>query len=128
MKIYLIGDIVGYNAKANRYCKKAVNGYTTLSSATAACSLDDKCGGVYDYCGGISNEFWACPPPFKEEVSTCGSILYVKRKYLVKYQKFMHLQYVMKKDYIREKIISKLFVMYRKTYRILCLDAKRCRM
>ena len=86
----MIEDRVGYNAKANKYCKKAVNGYTTLSSATAACSLDDKCGGVYDYCGGISNEFWACPPPFKEEASTCGSILYVKRKYLDKSREFVH--------------------------------------
>ena len=81
---------MGYNTKIDKYCKMAVNRYTTLSSATTACNSDPECGGVYDYCGRFPREFYACPPPFKESDSTCGSILYAKRKYFEASQNLIH--------------------------------------
>ena len=82
LKSIFVGDVVGYKTKNNRWCENQVDRYTSVNSAKSACSSDRNCAGLYDYCGGLSNEFWTCAFPIKEKVSSCGSRMYAKGDHL----------------------------------------------
>ena len=74
--------IIVYPQEQSTYCKPVLVSYSSLAEATAACDLDEQCGGFRDVCGN-GLEFETCGPTLQKKASGCGTILYTKGEILI---------------------------------------------